>query len=199
LACHISTGLKVNNKDQNNMVRAIRYGDGEHPMPLSKERILTIESLTVDLLREAYGESEDIIPPVNLNKIVEKAGLTIMTGEVDNPNMAGSYDRKERLIVVKKSDPWFRKVFTIAHELGHYYLHTNKPSEIFYRQDLDFLVDDAEKDQEQEANWFAASLLMPKTVLIRFWMVIRDIDELAKRFGVSSTACYYRLKNLGMI
>lgn len=182
------------------MVRATkRIDDGEHPMSLSKERILTIESLTMDLLREAYGENEDIIPPIDLNKIVEKAGLHIMTGEVDNPNIAGSYDRKERLIIVKKSDPLFRKVFTIAHELGHYYLHTNKPSEIFYRQDLDCLVDSDEKAQEQEANWFAASLLMPKTVFTRFWMLIRDMDDLAQRFGVSSTACYYRLKNLGMI
>jgi Zn-dependent peptidase ImmA (M78 family) len=181
------------------MARAANpYEDGQHPMALSKERILTIESLTMDLLREAYT-GEDIIPPINLNKIVERAGLNLMTGEVDNPNIAGFYDRKERLIVVKKSDPLFRKVFTIAHELGHYYLHANKPSEIFYRQDLDCLVDGDEKLQEQEANWFAASLLMPKNVFIRFWMLIRDMDELAQRFGVSSTACYYRLKNLGMI
>ncbi len=38
------------------MVRAAkRIDDGEHPMSLSKERILTIESLTMDLLREVYG------------------------------------------------------------------------------------------------------------------------------------------------
>ena len=47
-------------------------------MSLSKERILAIESLTMDLLREAYGENEDIIPPIDLNKIIEKAGLNIM-------------------------------------------------------------------------------------------------------------------------
>ena len=182
------------------MARAAKQDDyGEHSMSLSKERILAIESVTMDLLREAYGVSEDVIPPINLNKIIEKAGLTLMAGEGGHPSIAGSYDRTERLIIVKKSDPWFRKVFTIAHELGHYYLHTHKSSEIFYRQDLDSLVDGDEKDQEQEANWFAASLLMPKTILIRFWMLIRDIDELAQRFGVSSTACYYRLKNLGMI
>ncbi len=182
------------------MVKAARrIDDGDHPMSLSKERILTIESLTMDLLREVYGGSEEIIPPIDLNKIIEKAGLTLMTGEGGNPNIAGSYDRVERTITVKKSDPWFRKVFTIAHELGHYYLHTNKPSEIFYRQDLDFLVKGDEIEQEQEANWFAASLLMPKMVFSRFWMLIQDIDELAQRFGVSSTACYYRLKNLGMI
>lgn len=182
------------------MARAAKlYEDGEHPMSLNKERILMIESLTADLLRESYGEDREITPPIDLNKIVDQAGLKIMVGEVDNPNIAGSYDRKERLIIVKKSDPLFRKVFTIAHELGHYYLHTNKPSEIFYRQGLDFLVDSDEKDQEQEANWFAASMLMPKVVFLRLWMVIRDMDALAKLFGVSSTACYYRLKNLGMI
>jgi hypothetical protein len=41
-------------------------------MSLSKERMLTIENLTMDLLREAYGENRDTIPPIDLNKIVKK-------------------------------------------------------------------------------------------------------------------------------
>lgn len=192
-----SSMCNVLTKRSEGMARAEKLrDDGEYPMSLSKERILTIESLTMDLLREAYG-SEDVIPPIDLNKIAETAGLQIMAGELDNSNVAGSYDRKNRVIVVKKNDPLFRKVFTVAHELGHYYLHADKPSEIFYRQDLDFL--EARDEKDQEANWFAASLLMPKTTFIRFWMIVRNIDDLAMRFGVSSTACYYRLKNLGMI
>jgi Zn-dependent peptidase ImmA (M78 family) len=181
------------------MARAEKQRDeGEHLMSLSKERVMTIENLTMDLLREAYG-SGDIIPPIDLDKITAHNGLKIMSGDFKDPNISGTYDRTVRTIFVKKSDPLFRKVFTVAHELGHYHLHADKPHEIFYRQDLDHLVESDEKDQEQEANWFAASLLMPKNVFIRFWTIIKDIDELASRFGVSNQAAYYRLKNLGMI
>ena len=178
---------------------AKQYNNGEHGMSLSKERIMTIENLTMDQPREAYG-SEEITPPIDLDKITATAhnGLKIMGGDFKDLNISDTYDRTVRTIFVKKSDPLFRKVFTVAHELGHHHLHANKPRKIFYRQDLDQLAESDEKDQEQEANWFAASLLIPKNVFIRFW-IIKDIDELASRFGVSNQAAYYRPKNLSMI
>ena len=168
-------------------------------MILSQERLWMIECLSMDIIRETYSENEDIIPPIDLNKIVEKAGLKIMAGEASNPNLAGVYNRQEGLIIVKKSDPRFRKVFTIAQAVGHYYLHTDKSSETFYRHQQDLLEAYPEERQACEANWFAASLLTPKRIFTLFGRFIRNIDALAECFGVSSTVCYYRLKHLGMI
>ena len=87
-------------------------------MILSQERLWMIECLSMDLLREIYTKNEDIIPPIDLNKIVDKAGLKIMAGETRHPDLSGIYDRQEGLIIVKKSDPRFRKVFTIAQAVG---------------------------------------------------------------------------------
>jgi Zn-dependent peptidase ImmA (M78 family) len=168
-------------------------------MPLSQERLISIECFTMDLLRESYGESKYILPPIDLNKLVNIAGLKIMAKETHHPDFAGIYDRQKGLIIVKKSDPLFHKVFTVAHELGHYYLHTDKPSEIFYRHHQHLLEAYPEEDQECEANWFAASLLTPKRIFILFWRFIQNIDALAECFGISSTVCYYRLKHLGMV
>ena len=140
-----------------------------------------------------------MIPPIDLNKIADSTGLKIMAGESSNPNLVGTYDRQERLITVKKSDPRFHKAFTVAHLLGHHYLHSDKPFEIFYRHYRTLLEADPEENQESEANWFAASLLAPKRIFILFWRFIGNIDALAECFGVSSTVCYYRLKLLGMI
>lgn len=168
-------------------------------MPLSQERLISIECFTMDLLREAYGEGKDIPPPIDLNKMVNLAGLEIMAKDTCHPDFAGMYDRQKGLIIVKKSDPLFHKVFTVAHELGHYYLHSDKLSEIFYRHHQHFLEAFPEEDQECEANWFAASLLTPKRIFILFWKFIQNIDALAECFGISSTVCYYRLKHLGMV
>ena len=58
---------------------------------------------------------------------------------------------------------------------------------------------DEDKEEEQEANWFAASLLMPEKLLKHYFSITNDADKLATIFGVSPTAVYYRLKNLGLL
>ena len=168
-------------------------------MPLSQKHLLVIECLTRDILRETYREREEMIPPIDLNKIADSTGLKIMAGESSNPNLVGTYDRQKRLITVKKSDPLFRKMFTVAQALGYYYLHSDNSSETFYRHHQDFLEAHPEDNRESEVNWFAASLLTPKRIFILFGKFIGNIDALAECFGVSSTVCYYRLKHLGMI
>ncbi|MGD8121172.1 ImmA/IrrE family metallo-endopeptidase [Vibrio sp. TRT 2004] len=97
-----------------------------------------------------------------------------------------------------------RQRFTIAHELGHYYLHRHllgkgTGDNRAYRSDgtrLDNL--DIGQLQETEANAFAADLLMPKE-LIKLW---RDqglgFYEIQNRLEVSESALSYRLQNLGI-
>src|ERR1017187_5971869 len=48
-----------------------------------------------------------------------------------------------------------RKVFTLAHELGHHFLHSGKRLRI---DDLDYSQNAQETKDETEANYFAASL-----------------------------------------
>ncbi len=164
-------------------------------MSLTKEAILKIECLTYDLVQEAYGAEEEITPPINLGKVIKYSGLVVKIGQFDNPDIIGMYDRKQGAILLLEGDTFPRQAFTTAHELGHFYLHQDKPNEIFYRKDF-YLLDDSDKTQEQEANWFAASLLMPREVFTFFYKKLSNIDLLAKRFNVSSTAVYYRIKNL---
>lgn len=115
-----------------------------------------------------------------------------------------------------------RRNFTIAHELGHYFLcHELKNGQCF---DADILEDGAAVDAiEREANYFASCLLMPESKLkpAFFSMLqrsrkakIKDFlhvqsnytwgiwcgfrDDLMKRYGVSETALRYRLSDLGL-
>jgi Zn-dependent peptidase ImmA (M78 family) len=164
-------------------------------MSLSKETILRIESLTYDLVREIYTDSEEVAPPINLDKVIKQSGLSVKIGAFDDPDIIGMYDRKQSAILLQEGDNLVRKLFTAAHELGHYYLHADKPNETFFRKDF-FLLDDSDKIQEQEANWFAASLLMPREIFAVFYKKLSNIEQLAKLFNVSSTAVYFRIKNL---
>lgn len=156
-----------------------------------------IERLTMDILADAYG-GHDIVPPVDLVRIVKKYGLNLFSGQFVDANVDGAFNRDKRAIYVKEDAPYVRQAFTIAHELGHYILHQDKEVETFYRRDSMFLSKE-ERAMEQDANCFAASLLMPKSLVISYWNTLKDVDELAYRFQVSSEAAYWRLKNLGLL
>ena len=99
-----------------------------------------------------------------------------------------------------------RKMFTIAHELGHLFLHMGfiidrnlwqTPNETVYRRF-------GTSEQEYQANEFAASLLMPQVAYKRLLdqysknnMV--DMSKVAKYFNVSMSAAINRGRFLGYL
>jgi hypothetical protein len=92
-------------------------------------------------------------------------------------------------ILIAKSEPMERRNFTLAHELGHYILHGGG---VKLRIDkYDYKLDSKESNEETEANYFAASLLMPKDLFIR---VLRasTVEATAAYFAVSNSAVRIR-------
>ena len=113
-----------------------------------------------------------------------------------------------------------RKNFTIAHELGHYFLgHT-------LNNHLDTEINEeglSKEPIENEADYFATCLLMPEEKITRAFKSMlynargvynKDFlfvnkgnygtwchicSDLMKRYGVSETALRYRLKTLNLV
>jgi hypothetical protein len=85
----------------------------------------------------------------------------------------------------------FNNRFSIAHELGHYVLHSQlgQIPLVAKRSRLN-------ERAEWEANWFAASLLMPETEFRKEHAVNPDPWYLASRFLVSPEAAKVRKKTL---
>ncbi|MGZ0175141.1 MAG: ImmA/IrrE family metallo-endopeptidase, partial [Planctomycetales bacterium] len=84
-----------------------------------------------------------------------------------------------------------RDRFTIAHELGHYFLHSDQGEIpiVAFRNGSTRI--------EWEANWFAASLLMPKAEFRQAASRDLSVAALAARFGVSQEAARVRKEALG--
>ena len=80
-----------------------------------------------------------------------------------------------------------RARFTVAHELGHLFLHSNQKLQRAPSSAIAYF-----RNSEKQADHFAASLLMPHT------MISADdtCETLVMRFGVSSIAAEIRLKYL---
>jgi Zn-dependent peptidase ImmA (M78 family) len=87
-----------------------------------------------------------------------------------------------------------RKRFAIAHEIGHFILHIG--TQLILCDEDDMHIWKESKTQEIEANKFAASLLMPQEIFIRFIKIgqptLNVIRELAKEFRTTLTATALR-------
>lgn len=111
-------------------------------------------------------------------------------------------DREETLRVYPKrfviflplSSSRVRDNFTIAHELGHFFLHTERKGDEILR-----FTRRGSNRREWEANWFAAELLMPEREFKKAAAELGcDEVELASRFDVSVAAANVRLSALGL-
>lgn len=112
------------------------------------------------------------------------------------------------VILVNNTKPPTRQYFTIAHELGHYFLHQDEiKRELFVDEEnvLDragmlYRRDEAVSTKlETEANNFAASLIMPAELVKGAWEKLRDVEDCAQVFNVSVEAMSIRLSRLGLV
>ncbi|WP_337880903.1 ImmA/IrrE family metallo-endopeptidase [Rheinheimera sp.] len=78
-----------------------------------------------------------------------------------------------------------RDIFTLAHELGHLFLHRNISS---YARSNTSTNHKLFEDSEWQADCFAAEFLMPYEEV----MMCRSVEEVMKRFGVSHKAAEVR-------
>lgn len=145
------------------------------------------------LPRNKYGT---LAVPIDLSKIVNGYNLSLKKATFKQPNISGAFDRTKRIIYVNPTDPHTRQMFTIAHELGHYFLHDDVAEDILYREKT---KKDRSSHRETEADAFAAELLMPDETIRLYWPLAESIQQLADTFNVSFLAMSTRLKNLGYI
>lgn len=121
---------------------------------------------------------------------------------------------EESFIFINEGHSINRKRFTIAHELGHYLLHSDKQDEAHIDRGFTInfrspLSSKAVNPKEIEANAFAAALLMPEELIIEeIQKKIKDgidlvesieLKEIAKKFEVSEQALCFRLGKLGYL
>lgn len=144
--------------------------------------------------------------PVGIIQIAKNYGINVYEGELNN-EVSGAirYNEKNKKfeILANKNNIWTRKRFTVAHELGHYFLHQDmlKDSDV-HIDTLDratIKVDEKTKEQEKEVDYLAGALLMNRIVLEKLIEDNYTIEELAEIFDVSSSAMTVRLDILGLL
>lgn len=96
-----------------------------------------------------------------------------------------------------------RDTFTIAHELGHLFLHLYYGRKAAWEASQEYFQDailtrNGSGTMEQEANYFAACFLMPEEEFEKVYNSKKNIKDVATHFGVSEQAATIRRKSLDL-
>lgn len=171
-------------------------------MIVQRPRYAMIERVVEKLLKKHESKG----PPISVEHIARAQGCTIKASDLRD--VSGILVRSEggNIIGVNSMHSEARRRFTIAHELGHLILHEGEQ----VRFDKEFRVslrsDESSAGtnvEEMEANFFAASLLMPDAMLAAdqraYSIELEDVEsmrELANAYKVSMQAMTLRLARL---
>jgi len=148
--------------------------------------------------------------PVDVAEIALNLGLDVREGDFEGRISGFLYQDGARTVIgINRSHGSARRRFTLAHEIGHYMLHSRTTTFVDHATPPTVLRRDARSSdgtdaREVEANSFAAELLMPADfIALDFETVDLDIDpetliqEFARRYDVSVQAMTIRLVRLG--
>ena len=145
--------------------------------------------------------------PVDPVLLANRLGVTVNNAKFSDDTWAALVAKRDHTtrIFVEQTDPPYRKRFSIAHELGHHFLHLLKDGEIvdkradmFREKEPDVESMSEERIREIQANWFAAALLMPGDLVRAEWRRNPSMRRIAELFNVSEEAMGYRLDTLNL-
>jgi Zn-dependent peptidase ImmA (M78 family) len=156
-------------------------------------------------------------PKVPVHDLAKAQNIDVRIQNIDE-DISGFLFRhgSQAIIGVNKNQHEVRRRFTIAHELGHFFLHGGQGLQEVHIDRVGKLKlrgpssSQGIDPEEVEANFFAAELLMPTKFLEQEDCIQAGLDlssddntaeigALANKYGVSSQAMTIRLGNLGWV
>lgn len=154
-----------------------------------------LESLTSNILL-----NNDLYKiPVNILKIAKSNDIAVYKADLEKKILGAiRYDKqnKKYTILLNEKQSYEQQRFTLAHELGHFFLHKKILESEELHVDIMYKIED---EQEAEVDYFAGALLMNKLLLEKMYEKNQSIRELAEMFEVSISVMTIRLDTLGLI
>jgi len=135
-------------------------------------------------------------PGASLLPLVKNLGgeIIVKTSSGDEDGAIDIRKREDFTIFLSPFTGPMRDRFTIAHELGHYFIHSGLG-------ETAMKVARSEGGREEwEANWFAGGFLMPQKAFKREWKKSKGhLGTMASIFAVSTFTVHRRAKELKLI
>ena len=147
---------------------------------------------------------------IDLFKECERCGYKLIRYPLGEDAELGFTMRKDSDMVIftNTCSRLAREIFTLAHEIGHIVLHMEDA--VSFIDDTITISGRSTDEKEQDANYFAACLLMPDDEVEKFLdleiedfriqgLSAMDIARIMSEFNVSFETALIRLESLGKI
>jgi len=132
----------------------------------------------------ALGLEHEVIRQLTETDVSSWSALTLQEGGVF-------------AIVINPAHVKVRQRNDLAHELSHILLR-HVPTRVDVAPSRLLLLSDYSDEQEQEADWQAGALLVPRDGLVSLRSRKQSVAAIAEHFGVSTTLCEWRLRMTGV-
>lgn len=90
-----------------------------------------------------------------------------------------------------------RRASDIMHELAHLIL-SHEPAKVVMSQDGSFVMRSYDQSQEDEANWLAWCILLPREALLRSRKLDLSVAQIAESYDVTEALVNFRLQMTGV-
>ena len=145
-------------------------------------------SLLAKELRAYWGVGDN--PIENITMLIEQSGIPVYLCDFGSASIYGVTTKDSesvKAIFLNKNQPADRYRFSLAHELFHYIAHADEI--------------ECTDEMEDEANLFAAELLLPASQLYEPLrnLKLETLVRLKQEWRVSMAALIYRAKSIGSI
>lgn len=172
------------------------------------------------LLQDLEKEGFNISAPIDIDAIASMLGIDVVyDNSLVGKDIVGKieFNDNKPVISVNPAENNYepRRRFTLAHEIGHYCLHSSPPKSFLDTKKCMNRNESYWDKYESESNSFAAQLLMPKTLIIKRGKEIASellkdskdskiprsefVAQMSNAFKISNPSMEYRLKNIGIL
>ena len=150
--------------------------------------------LSADALASHMGVSIWLVTDLGLSD-ADIEQLTVLDVDAWSAVTVQSVGREA--IIVNPAHRSGRYASDVMHELAHLML-AHEPSRMFFVGDSELALRGFNKDVEDEANWLAGALLLPRDALVKIHSRRISADDACEQYGVSKQMLNFRINVTGV-
>lgn len=123
--------------------------------------------------------------------------MQLLQRDADSWSGMTLHDEGTHVVVLNSAHARTRQTATLMHEIAHITLG-HVPADVSVSPSGLVLLSDYSADQEDEADWLGAALLLPEAALLDGRSRGLSTAEIAEAYGVSDVLCQWRCRMTGV-
>lgn len=138
-----------------------------------------------------------VVSPSDLPELAVEVQHRLLREHEDNWSAITVTSGTQHLIVLNSAHPPTRKNSSLAHEMAHIILG-HEPAMMFMSPATGSCLRTFNEEQEEEANWLAGALLLPRDALLLIRRRRISDEDGCREYGVSPAMWRYRFNVTGV-